>query len=299
MKTLITGIFILSTLPLLAQSNITEGYKKVNDIDLYYQTYGAGEPMIVLHGGPGMDGSYFNPFIDPLSNTFQIINYDQRGSGKSTGISDTLKLTADQFVEDIEGLRKALGFEKIHILGHSWGGQLAMRYAIKYPDQLHTLILISTGGADASVSAATTETVMNRLSSEDKEAYFNMVAEGYWDSKEGLDEMAKIYWKPYVVDQGKLKLIKDAYSDNTTIVQRSIDNSTQGFNLYDQLSRLTVPTLLIHGDYDPIPSEAIEKIHRTIKGSELVILEDCGHFPFIEKQDEFIESIFRFYKHLN
>ncbi len=232
--------FFFLTFSLFAQTSPKEGYKKVNGIELFYQSIGVGEPLIVLHGGPGMDGSYFHPFIDPLGETFKIINYDQRASGKSSGISDTLKLTADQFVEDIEGLRKAFGIEKIHLMGHSWGGQLAMRYAIKYPDQLHTLILVSTGGADASVSTAASENVVNRLSAEDREAYFKMVSENYLDSKKGLDEMAKIFWKPYVVDQDKLKLIKDAYSDNTTIIQKSIDKSTEDFNLYEQLSKLTI-----------------------------------------------------------
>jgi len=296
MKILISISFVFLSLPLFAQSIEKEEIKQVNGIELYYRSIGSGEPMLVLHGGPGMDGSYLHPFINPLGKNFQIITFDQRASGKSTGISEPQKLTADQFVEDIEGFRKALGLEKFHLMGHSWGGQLAMRYAIKYPEQLSSLILVSSGGAEASVSVTASERVMERLSPEDQEAYFKMVSEGYWDSKEGLDEMAKIFWKPYVADQANLTMIKDAYSDHSTTVQRSIDQSTEGFNLYDQLSRLTVPTLVIHGDYDPIPIDAIEQIHQAIENSKLVILKDCGHFPFIEKQAEFIKTINDYFK---
>ena len=90
----------------------------------------------MVHGGPGLDESYFHPGIDPLSAKYKLISYDQRGSGRSQGTLDTSMLTLDQYVEDIEGLRKSLQIEKMHLMGHSFGGLLSLLYASKYSENL-------------------------------------------------------------------------------------------------------------------------------------------------------------------
>ena len=117
-------------------------------IDLYHETSGEGRPIILLHGGPGLDHTYLFPQMGVLSKKYQLITYDQRGSGKSlnTELNDKA-INTSVFVEDLESLRKKLGLEKFILMGHSWGGRLAMDYAIRHPEHVESLILIGSAPA--------------------------------------------------------------------------------------------------------------------------------------------------------
>jgi len=294
MKYLLLLICWIISTTLFAQTNVEKGFKSVNGVELTYQIQGSGDPLIVLHGGPGMDGSYFFPGIDKLGKLYRLISYNQRGSGRSPGDLDTLMLTADQFVEDLEGFRKAMSLDKINIMGHSWGGLLAMKYALRYPEHLNSMILVSTAGADATAGEEMQSVMMQRLSPEDQKNYFQMLSDGYLNSKDGIIALSKIHWKPYVFNAAHISLIKDAYTEDMPLIQHHINKSLTGYDLHEQLSELEIPTLLIHGDYDPIPMASVNKIHHAIDGSQMVVIKDCGHFPFIEQPKRFIEAITSF-----
>lgn len=114
---LITCFFVSTSL--IAQTKVEKGTKLINGEELHYRMQGTGEPLIVLHGGPGMDGRYLHPEIDKLDQTYRLISYNQRGFESSLEGLDTLMLTADQFVNDLEEFRKAMGLGKINLMGHS------------------------------------------------------------------------------------------------------------------------------------------------------------------------------------
>ena len=105
--------------------SIKEGFANVNDVQLYYKIIGEGEPIVVLHGGPGFDHNHMLPFVE-LANDYKVIFYDQRATGNSTGNVDVNSITVDNFVEDLEGLRKKLNLGRVTLVGHSWGAMLAM-----------------------------------------------------------------------------------------------------------------------------------------------------------------------------
>lgn len=263
-------ILILLCFPLAGQHLIEEGYKQVNGVELYYRAAGKGEPVVVLPGGPGLDASYLHPGVDPLNKRFRLITYDPRSTGKSKGDLDTLTLTAEQYVEDLEGMQQAMGIGKMHLMGHSYGGLLAMLYACRYPAYLSSLTLISSAAADTSLVRIQTEAADGRLSPEDKEALAKMTAAGYFSTEEGRIAIFNILWKPYLYDQKKVKLIKNAVGDNTFLVLKHVPQSTKGYapyeNLYQNLSSLSIPTLVVHGDYDPVPLDAAQKNHQAIRG---------------------------------
>jgi len=291
MKNFLFYYCLLSSGILLAQVNEDKGSVMVNGVALHYQTQGSGEPLVIIHGGPGMDDRYLFPGMDELGENYRLISYNQRGSGKSAADLDTMMINVDQYVDDLEGFRKAMGLDKVNLLGHSWGGLLAMKYAIKHPERLTSLILVSTAGADESVGLESQGIMMQRLSPEDQQAYFQMLSDGHLNSLEGIQLLSKIHWKPYVYDQAHLSLIKDAYSENMPLIQHHINKSLKGYDLHGQLSKIRTPTLIIHGDYDPIPLAAAEQIHRAIPGSKFEVIKECGHFPFIEQPEKFIEVI--------
>ena len=147
-KKRITALVMCLWCVLTTSAYAQSGYVSVDGAKLYYQTIGKGTPVIMLHGGPGLDHTYFLPQMRKIGEKHQAVFYDQRGSGKSESTSlDSKDININQFVQDLEHLRQALGYEKVTVLGHSWGGLLAMNYAIKYPEHTKALILMNSAPA--------------------------------------------------------------------------------------------------------------------------------------------------------
>src|ERR1700739_4200772 len=121
-----------------------EGFVDANGVMIYYKTLGRGEPLMIVHGGPGASHDYFLPYLLPLARRHKLIFIDERGSGRSQKLEDPAGYTIQNMVEDAESVRQALGLGKINVLGHSYGGALAQAYALKYQSNLSHLILGST-----------------------------------------------------------------------------------------------------------------------------------------------------------
>jgi len=115
----------------------------VNGAKLWYESEGKGEPFLLIAGGPG-SAHYFEPFFSVLAASNRLIYLDAFGRGKSERAKSAKEYTFERDVEDIEGLRKALGLGKINLLGHSYGGMVAQGYALKYPDSVKRLVLADT-----------------------------------------------------------------------------------------------------------------------------------------------------------
>ena len=273
-----------------------EGIKKINNYETYVRVIGKGKPVIILHGGPGMDHSYFLPYMDKLATNYQLIYYDQRGMGKSSANLDSSSMSLALLIDDIDALRKELKLKEVTILGHSWGGLLAMKYAIKYPKGLKSLILLNSVSASKEFDQASFATLNARMSKEDiakrnelvnsdgmKKGDTEVISDLFRISfkntfydKRYADSLNLVFPKDYSMRSGLLNyLFKDLYA----------------YDLHPQLAGLTVPTLIVQGDYDALPLEAAQKLANSIKGSKLVVIKDCGHFPFIEAQKEFKDII--------
>src|SRR5205823_691587 len=112
-----------------------------------YREVGQGQPIIVLHGGPDFDHTYLLPDMDRLADTYRLIYYDQRGRGKSARNVQPEDVTIESDVDDLDSVREYFHFEKVAVLGHSWGGVLAMEYAIRHAERVSHLILLNTAPA--------------------------------------------------------------------------------------------------------------------------------------------------------
>src|ERR1700686_2673772 len=123
---------------------LQDGFVDLNGVMIYYVALGRGEPLLIVHGGPGASHDYFLPYLLPLARTNKLIFIDERGSGRSQKLEDASKYTVENMVEDVEDVRLALGLGKISLMGHSYGGVLAQAYALKYQKNLTHLILGST-----------------------------------------------------------------------------------------------------------------------------------------------------------
>ena len=130
-------------------SEIRELDVKVSDAALYVRVAGNQEPgnvMIALHGGPGQSHHYMLDLERLAGKEFAVVTYDQRGvGGSSAPPADPSNYDLMDYVEDLDAVRRAVGAGQVHLLGHSWGGVVAMHYATVYPQSVRSLILVGSG----------------------------------------------------------------------------------------------------------------------------------------------------------
>lgn len=286
-----------------AQQIVEHGFKDVNGTRLYYETIGEGIPIVVVHGGPGMDHSYMLPQMAKLGRGYKLIFYDQRAMGKSSLDVDTTSMTVDTFVEDLEGIRKAFNLTKMNLLGHSWGGLIAMFYATKYPDHLQSLILSNTTAASSELRSMGFRMMAQRASKEDSVAQAAIAAsDGFKKRDPGtMSRFLRLLFRGSFHDKryaDSLSLNFDStYSSRSVLVRfLSRDPNLRSYDLHPLLDTVRCPTLIIAGADDRMAPGTNEQIHDRIRGSELVMLEDCGHFPFIEAPRKYFGLIRRFLK---
>jgi len=166
MKQIFTSLLLVISISLTAQT----GYyiKSADGTQLHIQEFGSGQPVIILAGGPGLNAIYLKPVWDSLSLKFRCIILDQRGTGKSTTTKlDSASFMMLNYVNDLEALRKHSKLQQLTLIGHSWGGMLAMEYASNYPLQVKRLVLLGPGGPTGKFFSYFSDNLMMRLHDED------------------------------------------------------------------------------------------------------------------------------------
>lgn len=280
-----------------------EGIERINDVDIYYKVIGEGLPLVFIHGGPGLEHTYFLPHMEELANDYQLIFYDQRYSGRSGGELDSASTTMEQFVEDLEDLRLALNLDKMNLVGHSFGGLIAQYYAIHYSDNLNSLVLINSSGANSEFLHGPGNPKC-QMTDEDREALNEMI------SSFNPDNFTPDFWKRFFrlqfrknfYDKTLLDSLDLTFTENTAQnvpwVNSLMLGSLGEFDIYQDLHNISCPTFIIHSKYDPVPLELIERIQENIKTSKLMVIEQCGHFPFIEAPVDLYSAMKSFYDNL-
>lgn len=287
---------------------IIEGFIPVKDGKVFYRKFGNGIPLIVLHGGPGLSQDYLLPQLYKLSENNLVVFYDQRGSGRSLETKlDEKHINIDQFVEDLETLRTSLGFDKFILMGHSWGGLLAMQYAVDHQENLIGLILLNTAPADYKGQKAFIDEFGLRTKNihNDIKPFFS-----YEDFK-GLNatQISDLYRKLFSVyvykpdDVKKLSLNFDVASAQSGFKVMEEMSKTYwlqpNVNLFPSLKKLVVPTFILHGKQDIVPAWTAQEIKDAIPQSEIVVLDHCDHFPYIEQPSQFFIELNKFLRKIN
>ena len=248
-----------------------------------------------------MDHSYFLPQMASLARRYKLVFFDQRASGKSDAEVDSSSMTVKTFVEDIDGVRRALHLGKVNLLGHSWGGLLAMRYALAHPDHLQSLILVNPTPATSAMRDSSFATMSRRRSPADTLAMSQIISsEGFKESSpETMTRLFRLLFKPVFADQRyadslTLQFPADYALRRTMMNYLNRDVTIKSYDLRAGLRDLRCRALIIGGDHDMVPPEALNQIHHALSGSRLVIIRHCGHFPFIEAPQEFDKTIEQF-----
>jgi len=285
--------------------HIEEGTKKVNGVDLYYKAMGEGEPIVILHGGPGLNHTYLLPQMAKLADDFKLIFFDQRACGASSGDVDPSSMTLENFVKDVEGIRSAFNLNKMNLIGHSWGGLLALFYAIQYPDNLKSLILMNPAAATSEFWKTLVAKINSKRTPTDSLALAQLSAsEGFKNMKpDALQKYFKISYRAFFYNQSLGDSLNLKVNEKTAMNIFSVNsllhkNTLSNYDIHDKLSIINCPSLIIHGDSDPIQLEYIKRINESIRNSHFVLLEKCGHFPYIESKEKLFNVIKDFLKSL-
>jgi pimeloyl-ACP methyl ester carboxylesterase len=233
-------------------------FAHVNGERLYFDVEGAGlvpdgpvmraEPtLLLLHGGPGFDHTIFKPAFSALADIAQVIYFDHRGNGRSTG-TDPKSWTLAQWGEDVKGLCDALGIEKPIVYGTSFGGFVAQAYATRYPDHPRKLVLASTA---AHVDFNEVFRAFERIG----DAQARRIAEAYWsdptaDRREKYIEACLPLYRTRSTDP---EMMKRAIVKNDVAMWFNGPRNEHGqMDFRHGLSRIKCPVLIMAGEKDPI-----------------------------------------------
>jgi len=289
---------------------IEEGFVNAAGILIYYKALGVGEPLVVVHGGPGASHDYFLPYLLPLAKTNRLIFIDERGSGRSEKREDPSGYTVENMVEDLEAVRVALGLGKINLLGHSYGGVLAQAYAFKYQDNLSHLILCSTFHSTKQLNevfdtmmANMTPELRGRIEKMEQAGLFghgkdfekNRYTAEYMAAAWGEGYFPYLYgrrpdpnYDPAAAGAMSWDLYREMWGSNGEFV---VDGNLVSVEYADRLGSIHVPTLITVGDHDQIDPLVSREMQAKIPGSTLVILPDSGHMTFVDQPAMFMKAV--------
>ena len=309
----IIAVILLSLFPALALAQDKENsdsFATVNGENIWYKIIGKGEPLVLIAGGPGSSHCVFLPWFDDLPGHFKVIYFDALGRGKSSRAKNKAEYSLQRDADDLEGLRKALGFKKWSVLGHSYGGVVAQAYALQHPDSVAKLILVDTL-YDAAMWQANDDNSNYEFKNQFPERWEKLMAVRNQGHKSSSPEHVKAYDIPlglmFFYDASNASKLGQDMSNpldfNWDVYYQicgddadfEIGGEIAKFDFKKDLKNLRMPVLIIAGRYDrvSIPRFAV-KYKDYAPQAEFVMLEKSGHFPFVEEQEKFMEVVSRF-----
>jgi proline-specific peptidase len=282
---------------------VSEGFVSVGGFRSWYRVVGdlaqpepAKLPLLVLHGGPGIPPDYLEPLEELADTGRPIVFYDQLGCGKSDQPHDPALWSVELFRDELTTVRQELGLDHIHLLGHSWGGMLAMEYALTQPAGLASLILASS---PASIPQWIAEA--NRLREElpqEVEETLRHHEEASTTDEPAYEEAMMVFYQRHVcrLDPwpeplkralAKLMANPEVYHTMFGPSEFHATGTLKDWDIRDRLGEIQLPTLVTSGRHDEATPTIAETVHRGIAGSEWVILEQSAHMAHLEEEDEY------------
>ena len=259
----------------------------VRGVELFVRRVGQGPPTVVLHGGPGAHHDYLLPGFDALADGRELIYDDQRGGGRSPVARDVAVGWTEQ-VADLDALRTAWGLERLTLAGYSWGGLLALLYAVSHPGRVGRLALISPAPAWRSARDLFEGTFARRnLDPTFQEARRQLRESGLRERDPAAfqQRIFELSVAPYFFDPERARELTPFRVTGRT--QPEVWLSLGDFDLRPRLPELRgIPALVLHGEADAIPIEAARTAAGLI-GAEFHALPRCGHVPYVEAFEAF------------
>jgi len=278
-------------------------------VELYHTAYGPEDAprLLMLHGGPGASHDYMLPQMLALADEYRLIFYDQRGGGRSKS-DDRSPITWKTHVTDLAALVRELSLEPLTLVGYSWGGLLALLYSIAavggFRDEGIVLtasapapapvrmVLICPAPATAAFRAQFSEELARRQRApwiaEERAA---IAASGVRerDPAAYAKRIFELGVAGYFVDPARARELTPFRV--IARVQQSVWESLAGYDITEKLPLVEAPTLVLHGAHDAIPLGSSEVIASALPASELVVLDESAHVPYVEGQDAFFAAV--------
>jgi proline-specific peptidase len=281
--------------------NATEGTIPFRGYETWYRIVGESEepgklPLLCLHGGPGAPHDYLESLERVAETGRRAIFYDQVGCGHSSRTDESM-WNVETFVEELGTVRKALGLDHTHLFGSSWGGMLAMEYALTKPAGLASLTL-SSSPASIPLWEQETGRLRNELPEDVRRVLDEHEAAGTADSPEYEHAMMEFYKRHVIrIDPMPAGVARTfaAIGENPDVYMHMqgpnefvIVGTLKDWDIRDRLGEIDVPTLVTSGRHDECTPMQAEIVHRGIRGSEWVVFEDSSHMQFAEEPDRYL-----------
>ena len=267
----------------------SDGYVKVLNFRLYYRTFGRPDKgtLLALHGGPGGTHDYLLPLADLVQFGYRVVLYDQIGCGRSERPESSKHYTQSRAVDEVEAVRRALRLGRVHLLGSSYGGALALDVALKYPKGLRSLIISSGFASDALNSSEWNPHLPRGIRKTitkygDKGDFKNPK---YLAAKDVLYKTQACRLRVWPYDWC---YSAEHHSDYNL---RGLPDRLEGWDITVRLKEIRLPCLITAGKYDLVSPKCARAIHHGIHGSRLVMFEKGSHLPMWEDRVEFIEVV--------
>lgn len=285
---------------------VREGYVAAGDsVRLFYRIVGSGrDTVVVLHGGPGFTMDYLAADLEPLASRHVLLFYDQRGTGRSSLVTDSTSLDGQRFAEDLEAVRKHFGVERLTLLAHSWGGGVAALYAGRYPEHIGRLLVIDPIPARRTHLVRGREILNARRDSSEQRRLeeFQSARIANPGSAAVCRDYYTLWFRPTFGDSAAARRSRGDFCAGTpaalTNKVKSVDRYTTAslgdWDWRPALHAVTAPALVIRGTADFLPLESAREWTAALPNGRLLLLEGSGHFPYLEVPEQFFAAAHAF-----
>ena len=275
------------------------GYIETSAGEVFFERHGAksGAPLVCVHGGPGFTSYYLEPLAE-LTSAVPVILFDQAGCGRSRRGGARKVFSIDGFISELEDLRRELKIEKMHLLGHSFGGLVIGEYALRYPDRVASLIFACVS-IDIPRWVADGDRLVGQLSLMHKMVLREGARTGATNSPQYLTALSAYYKKhiygcddiPESIRRSEAEADGQTYHTVWGSSELVVNGLAREYNLSPRLPQLRVPTMFMCGRFDEATPEAHAYFASLVPESTLHIFERSAHHPFATEREETLRVI--------
>lgn len=291
-----TLAFLLLALTACADAELPRGPSTLETPfgELWYDVVGegGGTPAILLHGGPGINSYYLNP-MRALGADRTVVLYDQLGSGRSTSTTGPSEWTVENFVAELEALRAALGMDRVHLIGHSWGTILAAEYWRAHPEHVASMVFMSPA-LSIPVWLADADTLLMTLPDSIQAVVSEHEAAGTYEDPAYQDAVGVFYaaylaraqpWSPDV-DSAFAFANFDIYGTMWGPSEFTATGTLRDYDATGWIGEIDVPVLFTTGEFDEARPSTVRRQAALVPGAEMVVIPGAAHLTMHDNPDE-------------
>lgn len=265
----------------------TSTFIPVDDIQLHTTVVGDGTPLVVVHGAVGLGASYMRD-LDRWADAFQLVYYDQRGSGE-TPLGDLAKVSFAGAIDELDGLRAALGIDRVNLVGHSAGAILAAMYAGTHPESTSSLVLLNPAPPlNPQLQQAQAREMAARRTPQDDAAKKALAESSEFQARDPqtLQRHTLNTFIPFFRDRATIETVQLGFTGliapDVQAVGARMFGSIGALDPMRTLAAIECPTLVVHSELDPVPVAWAHALVETIPGADYVLLDGASHFAHVE-----------------